>query len=274
MERWYGIDFSGNHEMWRAQCRSSNVWLAEVQRADGLVLNRLARVQSALGGQAPFAALAALLAGGDYAAAAIDAPFSVPEPFVAACGGYEGMLARVASVACDGRPFLTGGDLVRSVAGQDAPLSPPKPLRQTERLWAQRRVNVRSTMWVTPRGGAPMTAACLSLLHRAQRPIWPWTERAPGLLVEAFPAAQLCEWQLPHQGYADRGEAASAVRERIVAALATRLELGSWREAMIGDADALDAVLCAFAAIAVTDDRLAAAPPELTRDEGWIAVHA
>lgn len=50
-----------------------------------------------------------------------------------------------------------------------------------------------------PRGGAAMTAACLKLLHEANCPIWPWQRSARRLLAEAFPAAQLRHWQLPHQ---------------------------------------------------------------------------
>ena len=42
---------------------------------------------------------------------------------------------------------------------------------------------------------------------------------------------------------------------------------------MLQSADALDAVLCAFAAVAVTEDRLAVQPPPDAGAEGWIAVH-
>jgi len=35
MGKWLGIDFSGNHKMWRPRCRSSNVWIARIDDATG-----------------------------------------------------------------------------------------------------------------------------------------------------------------------------------------------------------------------------------------------
>ena len=52
-----------------------------------------------------------------------------------------------------------------------------------------------------------------------------------------------------------------------------RITLGPHEGVVRADADALDAVLCAFAAIAVTEDRLGVALPADDQDEGWIAVH-
>ena len=116
-----------------------------------------------------------------------------------------------------------------------------------------------------------MTAACLTLLHRAGRPMWPWTSAGPGLLVEAFPAAQLCAWNLPHERYDGPSSVAVAVRATILAGLPTGLELGSWGATLEGSADALDAVLCAFAAIVVST----LPPPvgQAAATEGCIAVH-
>lgn len=73
--------------------------------------------------------------------------------------------------------------------------------RHTESEWQTRGVNVRSTLWNGPRGGAPFTVACLTLLHRTGRPIWPWCRDEKNCLVEAFPAAQLRHWKLPFIGY-------------------------------------------------------------------------
>ena len=42
---------------------------------------------------------------------------------------------------------------------------------------------------------------------------------------------------------------------------------------MLDSADALDAVICAFAAIAVTDGRLLHSPEPIAQEEGWIAIH-
>jgi len=65
MARWLGIDFSGNHLMWRAGCTRSNVWIADVRREDGgLVLHDVGQVQRLAGSGDPFDRLAALLAGG------------------------------------------------------------------------------------------------------------------------------------------------------------------------------------------------------------------
>ena len=36
--RWLGIDFSGNHRKWGAGCASSNIWIADIRRDDGLAL--------------------------------------------------------------------------------------------------------------------------------------------------------------------------------------------------------------------------------------------
>jgi hypothetical protein len=64
-------------------------------------------------------------------------------------------------------------------------------------------------------------------------------------------------------------------RRRIVAALSRCIDLGGYGESLEASADAIDAVLCAFAAIAVTERRLACPVPEgeIARTEGWIAVH-
>jgi hypothetical protein len=269
--RWLGIDFSGNDAMWRPRCGRSNVWIADVRREPaGLVLARLDRVQELSGDERPFDRLAALLRSASYRAAAIDAPFSVPLAHAPPLG-HRALLERVAALECESRSFPRGKLFADAITAARTPES-AKPLRATERLWASRRVNVRSTLWAGARGGAPMTAACLLLLERARRPIWPWAPAAAEALVaEAFPAAQLLTWRLPHQKY--DGKDGAPNRRAIASALAERLELGALREKMEASADALDAVLCAFAAIAVTEGRLASAPAEGAAEEGWIAVH-
>jgi len=82
--RWLGIDFSGNHLMWRNGCTRSNVWIAELHAVGrGLELVDLRPVQQLAGDGEPFARLVALLRAGDHEAAAVDAPFSVPAGLVA-----------------------------------------------------------------------------------------------------------------------------------------------------------------------------------------------
>jgi hypothetical protein len=190
MSRFLGIDFSGNHQMWRPSCGRSNVWISDVRKTgEGLVLERLLRVQELPGDEHPLERLAALLREGDFEATAIDAPFSVPRAFVPP-EGYATLLDRIGALPDpDGRPFLRSAEFVKAVTGALPPLNPPKPMRSTDVYWSQKGLNVRPTLWAGARGGAAMTAACFKLLHRAQRPIWPWVHESRGLLVEAFPMA-------------------------------------------------------------------------------------
>jgi hypothetical protein len=119
-----------------------------------------------------------------------------------------------------------------------------------------------------------MTAACLYLLSKTGCPIWPWSTDVPGLLAEAFPAAQLKHWKLPFQRYNHQDELGTANRKTIVAFLESRwLELGEFKQKLLDSADAIDAVLCAFAAKAVSEGELAT-QAEVFDDEGQIAVHA
>src|SRR5262249_18740356 len=98
IERHLGIDFSGNHLRWRPKCRTSNVWIVELHRAgEAIVLHDVRRVQDLAGEGEPFERLAALLASGDYVAAGIDAPFSIPDQFVRAVGGHAALLKLVAA---------------------------------------------------------------------------------------------------------------------------------------------------------------------------------
>ena len=120
-----------------------------------------------------------------------------------------------------------------------------------------------------------MTAACIQLLHLANRPMWPWAEgTTPGVLLEAFPAAQLCHWGLPSEGYNGIDEAARERRHDILKTLTSRLSIPSDLEQhMLASADALDAVVCAFAAIAVTRGQVAQPPGSEASLEGWISIH-
>lgn len=272
MKRWLGIDFSGNHIKWRPGCGTSNVWIADVRHGGaGLHLHDVCRVQHLAGSSHPFDRLAALLAAGKYEAAGIDAPFSVPDNFVRRVGGHVRLLSLVGARTGPGRPFIRGGDLVQLVSGRAPPMTPPKPLRDTDAFWLGSGVNIRSPLWNGARPGAPMTAACLTLLDRASRPMWPWSSLSPGLLVEAFPAGQLKTWTLPHQSYDGASATAVATRRTILGTLASRIHLGRWSSTLLGSADALDAVLCAFAAIAVSTASKSSSTSAAT--EGWVLVH-
>jgi Protein of unknown function (DUF429) len=274
MSRFLGIDFSGNHLMWRSCCARSNVWIADVRKiGERLVLKHLMRVQELTSDEHPLERLAALLGEGDFDSAAIDALFSVPRDFIPR-DGYAGLLERIGSLADpEGRPFLRSVDFVKAVAGVDPPLIPPKPMRSTDAYWSQKGLNVRSTLWAGARGGAAMTASCFKLLHRAQRPIWPWDQESRGILVEAFPMAQLQQWGLPYNGYGKQNGDGKLARQKILDGIRGKITLGGFEDVLVSNADALDSVLCVFAGVAVKSAHLAVPPGDVALLEGWISVH-
>jgi hypothetical protein len=264
-----GVDFSGSAAQW-ARAATSNVWVAELAgRSARPRVVRLLPVQRLTGSGTAWERLGALLARRAFDCCGIDAPFSLPAAILAGRSRRE--VARVAaSLPCPGRPFPSGAAFVRAVAGRAPPLTPPKPLRACEALWRSRGVNVRSTVWDGPRGGAAFTAACLALSARAGAPAWPYDDAPAGCLAEAFPAAQLRAWGLPHVRYA--GAAGATVRAALVAALRERLDFREHAAEALGCADALDAVLAALCATAVVDGRLHDSLPASAGEEGWIAV--
>jgi hypothetical protein len=88
-------------------------------------------------------------------------------------------------------------------------------------------------------------------------------------LVEAFPAAQLRHWSLPHTGYAE--DEGRAVWRRIVDGLTGRLNMTAEQQELgLQSPDALDAMIAAFVAIAVLR-RAALDEPAQRTEEGWIA---
>lgn len=273
---WIGIDFSGDHTKWRPNRTTSNVWFSTVHRINGcLTLTAIDRIQKlpGRGNKHPFYHLAEVLREGNYKAAAIDAPFSIPAQFVR--DDHATLLDIVDDIHCHLRPFPEAAKFVNIVAGHHHPMNYLKPLRVTEEQWKNLGVNVRSTMWSGPRGGAAFTAVCLKLLKLSGRPIWPWADRiTDGIIVEAFPAAQLQHWGLPYQGYSKTDDAHRWTRERIINYLAQRLVIREDdRQLLAGNADALDSVICAFAAIAVTENEIAHKPDISAQKEGWICIH-
>jgi hypothetical protein len=264
--RFLGIDFSGGSGPWKTVCAKPSVWIATLE---AFRLTELQPVQRLPGGEEPFERLVSLLKEGRFRAAAIDAPFSLPEAHLPP-GGHAQLLTDVGAMKpADDRPFPRGVALV-AYASSHAPISSAKPWRSTER---QCGALARSTLWNGARPGAPFTAACLTLLSRAQRPIWPWKD-APGMLVEAFPAAQLRAWDLPNAGYGLPEE--KPMRARIIAALEERQHLAiepAFRKMMLASPDALDAVIAAFAGRAAANRRLRHDRPASWKLEGAIAVH-
>jgi hypothetical protein len=273
MKAWVGIDFSGNHKMWRGAERNGNVWIAEITEEERKKqLRRLEPVQALHGEGSPFQNLTNFLRGRGFEAAAIDAPFSVPLEYLPE-GGHRKLLELIARIERPkGWPFPAGSDLICQILAGRTLLN-RKPLRCTERFWQKRKISVRSTLWGGPRPGAPMTSACLTLLREAECPIWPWERAGRGLLVEAFPAAQLCQWKMSYQGYSKDDATASSKRKNLVSQLSDRIGLSSFKGKLEESADALDAVLCAFAALGVTSDNLVRSPgADDPLDEGLIAV--
>ena len=150
-----------------------------------------------------------------------------------------------------------------------------KEMRETKSSWEGRGVNVRSTLWCGPRGGAPFAVACMTLLAGHKGPVWPFTNGETGcVLAEAFPAAQLCHWQLPHTGYSR--QVSTPVRERIILWLERERGLSlkaRERGKCLDFADALDAVICAYAAAAVANGKPEIGSEGTSVTEGLTAIH-
>lgn len=268
MQRYLGIDFSGGANPWKVKCRSPTVWIATVCDDDGYVLTDLRPVQDLGGVGEPFERLVAFLKSGDFAAAAIDAPFALPSEHMPQ-GGYSQLLDQIRSLPNGSdRPFPLGVAIL-ALGETVASKTSKKPYRRTEKYWANLGVNTRSTMWNGIRGGSPFAAACLSLLSRVNRPVWPWHPISGGMLVEAFPAAQLQHWGLPHQRYS--GSDGSVNHAKIIESISALVDIDlKTRKLMMDSSDALDAVISCFAAIAIVTNRFESANHSI--DDGMIAV--
>jgi hypothetical protein len=267
-----GIDFSGDAEQWKARRARSNVWIAFAE-TDGprLRVDDLKPVQQLAGDGPPFERLIQLL-GSTKAVAGIDASFSVPRSHARSAAL---LWAEAAALAEGGRPFGRGRDLVAALE-PDAGKNGVKLYRACEEIWRARGLNVRSGLWHGPRGGAAFSVACMTLLHRHKGPVWPFRPGGQGaLLVETYPAAQLVTWGLSAVGYNGPKPAAETARLKIIETLARDHGLRGSDETMrtmAGGADALDAVLCAFAARAIAEGRRPRKLPAAARSEGWILV--
>jgi Protein of unknown function (DUF429) len=267
-----GIDFSGSADQWGAKRRSSNVWIAVGQADEArLLIDDLVPVQALLGDAEPFNRLVETLTDID-GFAAINAPFSAPRAYAAS---VSVLWAQASGLPHEGRPFGHGADLVER-------LSPGvgrhgvKAYRACEALWRQRGLNTPSTLWSGPGGGAGAAVACMTLLLMRGGPVWPLRPGGEGaVLVEASPAAQLFAWGLETGGYSGAKPKAAAARAEIQAALVADhgLVISDAQAAICrGNADALDAVLCAYAAKTMADGRHPRQLPAAARSEGWIVV--
>ena len=188
MSRFIGVDFSGGARPWRQTVSKPTVWLATLQQTgNDTRLQSVIPVQQLPGTGTPFDRLVKLIAAGEFDAATIDAPFSLPSRHLPP-GGHPELLRSIRALPnASDRDFPLGSTIV--LLGQNVTVNhqdKPKPLRETERYWAERGVNTRSTMWSGTRGGAPFTAACLRLLELAGRPIWPGMIPSPASSAKRF----------------------------------------------------------------------------------------
>ena len=271
--RLLGIDFSGSPDEWKGGRRNSSVWIASGS-ADGprLCIDDLRPVQKLEGQGAPFERLIALLAAEPDATAAIAAPFSLPRRYAASAAL---LWAEAASLAPPGRPFGSGADLIATLAPDGGP-NGLKLYRACEAGWRRKRLEVRSTLWSGPGQGAAAALACMTLLHRHRGPIWPFRPDGDGaLLVEALPAAQLSAWGLDATGYTGSKPRAAAVRLKILQALAQDHGLRAADDVLrrcAESADALDAVICVYAARTMAEGRHPRRLPAVARSEGWMVI--
>jgi len=275
--RLLGIDFSGSADQWQPKRRKSNVWIASAEAEDGgLRLDDLRPVQALEGEGTPFERLVRLL-GETRGVAAIDAPFSAPRSHSASAAL---LWTEAAELAEAGRPFGRGRDFVEALAPGAGPHG-LKLYRACEQHWREgeggrAKLNVRSTLWCGPRGGAAFAVACMTLLRRHKGPVWPFRPDGEGaMLVEAYPAAQLATWGLKAVGYNGDKPAAEAARVRILESLVRDRGLRAsdvHLRLCAGGADALDAVICAYAAKAMADGRHPRRLPAVARSEGWVVV--
>ena len=157
-----GIDFfRWRRALWRRKISRRTVWLATVQ-SSGTVprLIHLMPAQSLEGNGPPFDRLVQLLAAGDFDAAAIDAPFSLPLAHMPRGGHVELLRGARALSNADDRPFPLGARIVE-LGESVAPKLQAKPLRQTEAFWALERREYplhyvgRTTGWCSIRSSMP-----------------------------------------------------------------------------------------------------------------------
>lgn len=277
-----GIDFSGSADQWKAKRRTSSIWIAAARPyGAGIHVSALMPVQQLDGLEPPFTRLSRLLAT-STGHVGIDAPFAIPRGFGPPPPALWSDLDRQSEPK---RPFASGLALLRLAFGEVIPTSGPelkpygkKHFRATEQTWT-RGVATRSTLWDGPRGGAAFAVAAMTMLARHPGPIWPFREGGAGrTLIEAFPAAQLRHWGLSPRLYASDKPDARDNRQTIVRHLRADRALALTPELenlCLDHVDALDAVLCCYAALAVATGQLADEPDEaLARIEGHIAVHA
>lgn len=153
----------------------------------------------------------------------------------------------------------------------------PRDLRlRTTDQWLRRHHTPRDPLSVSTDRLGIVALRGIGILERL---VGPGADRsgADGV-YEAYPAGSLAVWGLRSTGYKSTGRndgAAVEARAEIVTALAPHIDLGSWSERLVDNADDLDAVVTAIVAGLGHAGLSTAAPPEhrkVATIEGWIHV--
>lgn len=133
--RFIGIDFSGAVRPWLPRVTNPTVWIATVEATgQHLTVRELRPAQDLPGSGDGFSKLVNWLGEGKFAAAAIDAPFSIPAIHIPD-GEHAELLRRVGwMLVGKGRVFPAGDQLV-ALANSVSPMTSLKPLRHCEAYW-------------------------------------------------------------------------------------------------------------------------------------------
>ncbi|CAM9919062.1 unnamed protein product, partial [Phaeothamnion confervicola] len=280
--KWIGIDFSGSNPSWSSGTSRSNVWIATLKESSRrrLQLVGLVRVQNIqpISKLSPFDSLAEFLRTGSFDCAAIDAPFSLPLAAMPE-DGFRALLKLVSELPLDSGRHIPRGAQLLEIARRRIETLPKDGDKNYRRLVEQIFGATRTPLWNGPRPGAPFTVTCLRLMSAAGvTSLWAGNsaKRRQPRLVEAYPARQLKAWGIENKKYDGKKGDAPSMRHKILSQIRAmwRVKIdGSDEQLMLDSADALDALICAFAARAAYLGIACKPPKNLDPREGWIAIH-
>ena len=281
MKEWVGIDFSGSNSSWSPRTSRSNIWICVLREAqhNKFQVTKLDRVQGFFSSRSLslIQSLANYLNAGSFTCAAIDAPFSLPAAAMPK-GGFLELLEEVRALKIDADRWVPRGHQLIEIAKRRIPDLEDRGSKSYPRIVEKEFSASRTPLWGGARPGAPFTVACLWLLASANiTHLWGGEKHASSVrVVEAYPAGQLAHWGWPSKGYDGDENNAPQIRKSIIRMLkccwSTEIDDRS-HNALETSADALDSLICAFAARAATlgiAEKLPAIPQER---EGWISIH-
>jgi hypothetical protein len=281
MEEWVGIDFSGSNPSWSPRTSRSNVWICILRetRRNQFRLIQLDRLQDFFpsGPLLPVQSLANFLEAGSFTCAAIDAPFSLPAVAMPKQGFLE-LLKEVRALKIEEGRWIPRGHQLIEIAQRRIPSLEDRGSKRYPRLVEKEFSASRTPLWGGPRPGAPFTVACLWLLANANvRHLWGGEKDASkARVVEAYPAGQLAHWRWPSKNYDGMKGDAPQARKSIVQKLkcSWSIEISDQAQfALEASADALDSLICAFAARAASMGIAEKLPAIPQNTEGWISIH-